>query len=257
MYSPALRRTAPRIRHTLASDLCSPGCSLIPCPWVVNPPFGAWRSCEASDPTSKSRLHFRLLRLRHLHARHFDGFAVVRGHNPRCTRVIQIRPAPLPASRPLRCHLRHLRLPRDRLHQRQDRASQSPPRPESPPLRVAGWPDSRSCPPARAQYSPAAGASRFGFCSCASAPAEGLARYAFACTTSKLLAASNPAVAAAKTGASAGASRAAVESTVATALSSDGVQFTMFCATPVARAALHPRQRDQQSDQHPRSQLGG
>src|ERR1035438_8759264 len=38
-------------------------------------------------------------------------------------------------------------------------------------------------------------------------------------------------VAAAKTGASDGASSAAVESTVATALSSVGVQFTISCAT--------------------------
>jgi hypothetical protein len=52
-----------------------------------------------------------------------------------------------------------------------------------------------------------------------------------ACVTSRFEAASNPLVAAAKSGASPGVSSAAVESTVATALSSAGVQFTMFCAT--------------------------
>ena len=45
---------------------------------------------------------------------------------------------------------------------------------------------------------------------------------------------SKPMVAAVKMGASAGASSAAVESTVATALCKAGVQLTMFCATPAA-----------------------
>src|SRR5580658_2090330 len=61
--------------------------------------------------------------------------------------------------------------------------------------------------------------------------AVGLARYALACVTSRFEAASKPTVAAVKMGASTGASRAAVESTVATALCKAGVQFTMSCAT--------------------------
>src|ERR1700679_1127790 len=68
--------------------------------------------------------------------------------------------------------------------------------------------------------------------------AEGLARYAFACPTRRFEAASNPTVAAAKIGASAGASSVAVEFTAATALCKVGVQFTMSWATVVPEQPL-------------------
>src|ERR1035437_8276540 len=68
-------------------------------------------------------------------------------------------------------------------------------------------------------------------CICASVPAVGLAKYGFAWPTIRMEAASKPMVAATNRGASAGASKPAVESTVATAPCNAGVQLTMSCAT--------------------------